>query len=199
MAWSRCRSRKMQIVPMASAGIDDQVMARDRGAVSPARTARWKARRWRADDQREGGGSGQRVQSGQNIVFLARCTPTLVCASYASCCLLLVSDKQFGVFVLYTSKPEFFDAAGSDPADGACRQCRVRASITSKGRSGSITSPINDALTGLANRSLFIDRVRQPHAQRRERRAQTGRLLARSGAGSRNSTTASAGLPVTCC
>jgi diguanylate cyclase (GGDEF)-like protein len=73
---------------------------------------------------------------------------------------LIVADKAIGVFVLYTSKREFFEAEG-------LRLLRELA--------GNVAFAINhiekqeqldrfayyDALTGLANRTLFLDRVTQ--------------------------------------
>jgi diguanylate cyclase (GGDEF)-like protein len=73
---------------------------------------------------------------------------------------LIVSDKAIGVFVLYTSKVEFFESAGL---------------LLLRELAGNVAFAIDhiekqeqldrfayyDALTGLANRSLFLDRVTQ--------------------------------------
>jgi len=73
---------------------------------------------------------------------------------------LIASDKAIGVFALYTNKPEFFDAAGL---------------LLLTELAGNVAFAIDhiekqerldhfayyDALTGLANRRLFLDRVTQ--------------------------------------
>jgi diguanylate cyclase (GGDEF)-like protein len=86
---------------------------------------------------------------------------------------LIVSDRAMGVFVLYTSKLEFFEAAGL---------------LLLRELAGNIAFAIDhiekqerldhfayyDALTGLANRDLFLDRV----TQHMRRAAGDGRELA---------------------
>ena len=73
---------------------------------------------------------------------------------------LIVSDNAIGVFALYTSKPEFFDAAGlrlltelagnvAFALDHLERQERLH------------RLSYYDTLTGLANRRLFLERVTQ--------------------------------------
>ena len=73
---------------------------------------------------------------------------------------LIAADKAIGVFALYTNKPEFFDAAGL---------------LLLTELAGNVAFAIDhiekqerldhfayyDALTGLANRQLFLDRVTQ--------------------------------------
>jgi diguanylate cyclase (GGDEF)-like protein len=73
---------------------------------------------------------------------------------------LIVSDNAIGVFVLYTSKPEFFDAAGllllSELA------CNVAFAIDHLDREERLHRlSYYDALTGLPNRRSFLERVTQ--------------------------------------
>jgi diguanylate cyclase (GGDEF)-like protein len=159
MAWIGVVDRgKMQIVPMASAGIDDQVMAAIKvlfsskdgaleGKTLAARTIREKAAVVAND-----------VQSDKSIVFGKMHAD----AGVRSIAMLplLVSDKAIGVFVLYTSKPEFFDAAGMRLLTELAGN--VAFAIDHIERQERLDHlAYYDALTGLANRSLFIDRVRQ--------------------------------------
>jgi len=73
---------------------------------------------------------------------------------------LLIADKVTGVFVLYTSNPEFFDAAGMKLlAELAGNFAFAMDYIEKQERIDRYA--YYDALTGLANRSLFLDRVTQ--------------------------------------
>jgi diguanylate cyclase (GGDEF)-like protein len=73
---------------------------------------------------------------------------------------LLSADKVTGVFVLYTSNPEFFDAAGMKLlAELAGNVAFAMDYIEKQERIDRYA--YYDALTGLANRSLFLDRVTQ--------------------------------------
>jgi len=73
---------------------------------------------------------------------------------------LVVADKAIGVFMLYTSKPEFFDAAGMLLlAELAANVAFAIAYIENQERLDRFA--YYDALTGLANRNLFIDRLTQ--------------------------------------
>jgi diguanylate cyclase (GGDEF)-like protein len=73
---------------------------------------------------------------------------------------LLVSDKAIGVFMLYTSQPHFFDAAGIQLlTELAANVVFAIGYIEKQERLDRFA--YYDALTGLANRSLFIDRLTQ--------------------------------------
>jgi len=73
---------------------------------------------------------------------------------------LVVADKAIGVFMLYTSKPEFFDAAGMLLlAELAANVAFAIGYIEKQERLDRFA--YYDALTGLANRNLFIDRLTQ--------------------------------------
>jgi diguanylate cyclase (GGDEF)-like protein len=77
---------------------------------------------------------------------------------------LVVADKTVGVFLLYTSKPKFFDAAGMLLlTELAGTMAFAIGHIENQERLDRFA--YYDALTGLANRSLFIDRLNQ-HVQR---------------------------------
>jgi diguanylate cyclase (GGDEF)-like protein len=73
---------------------------------------------------------------------------------------LLIADKVTGVFVLYTSNPEFFDAAGMKLlAELGGNFAFAMDYIEKQERLDRYA--YYDALTGLANRNLFLDRVTQ--------------------------------------
>jgi diguanylate cyclase (GGDEF)-like protein len=159
MAWIGVVTRgEMQIVPMAWAGIDEQSMGAIRGLfASPegglqgttlaARTIRDKAPVVAND-----------VQTDKSLAFGQWHTE----AGVRSIAMLplLVADKAIGVFVLYTSKPEFFDGAGIHLlTELAGNVAFALDHIEKQERLDHFA--YYDALTGLANRSLFLDRVTQ--------------------------------------
>jgi diguanylate cyclase (GGDEF)-like protein len=159
MAWiGVVTGSEMQIVPMAWAGIDERSMSAIRGLfASPegglegktlaARTIRDKAPVVAND-----------VQTDKSLVFSQWHTE----AGVRSIAMLplLVADKAIGVFVLYTSKPEFFDAAGIHLlTELAGNVAFALDHIEKQERLDHFA--YYDALTGLANRSLFLDRVTQ--------------------------------------
>ena len=73
---------------------------------------------------------------------------------------LIVSDNAIGVFVLYTSKPEFFDAAGLALLTELAGN--VAFAIDHLDREERLHHlSYYDALTGLANRRAFLERVTQ--------------------------------------
>jgi diguanylate cyclase (GGDEF)-like protein len=73
---------------------------------------------------------------------------------------LIVSDKAIGVFTLYTSKPEFFDAAGLLLLTELAGN--VAFAIDHLERQERLDRLYNyDTLTGLANRRSFLERVTQ--------------------------------------
>jgi diguanylate cyclase (GGDEF)-like protein len=159
MAWIGVVDRgEMKIVPMASAGIDERKMADIKalfsstkgglqGQTLAARTIREKAAIVANDVQNDKALAFGRWHAATGVRSIAMLP-------------LLISDKAIGVFVLYTNKPEFFDAAGmllltelagnvAFAMDYIERQERLD------------HYAYYDALTGLANRSLFLDRVTQ--------------------------------------
>jgi diguanylate cyclase (GGDEF)-like protein len=73
---------------------------------------------------------------------------------------LIVSDNAIGVFALYTSKPEFFDAAGLAVLTELAGN--VAFAIDHLDREERLHRlSYYDALTGLANRRAFLERVTQ--------------------------------------
>ncbi|MDB6086777.1 MAG: hypothetical protein JWN43_4658, partial [Gammaproteobacteria bacterium] len=73
---------------------------------------------------------------------------------------LIVADKAIGVFVLYTSKREFFEAEGLQLLRELAGNVAFAIDHIEK-REQLDRFAYYDALTGLANRSLFLDRVTQ--------------------------------------
>jgi diguanylate cyclase (GGDEF)-like protein len=73
---------------------------------------------------------------------------------------LIVSDKAIGVFVLYTSKVEYFDAAGLALLTELAGNVAFAVDHIEK-QERLDHFAYYDTLTGLANRSLFLDRVTQ--------------------------------------
>ena len=77
---------------------------------------------------------------------------------------LIVADKPIGVLALYTSKPEFFDAAGLLLLTELAGN--VAFAVDHLERQERLDRLVNfDTLTGLANRRSFLERVGQ-HMQR---------------------------------
>jgi diguanylate cyclase (GGDEF)-like protein/PAS domain S-box-containing protein len=73
---------------------------------------------------------------------------------------LIVSDKAIGVFVLYTNQPEFFDADGLQLLTELAGNVAFAIDHLEK-RERLDYLAYYDAVTGLANRSLFLDRLAQ--------------------------------------
>jgi diguanylate cyclase (GGDEF)-like protein len=73
---------------------------------------------------------------------------------------LIVADNPIGVFALYTSKPEFFDAAGLALLTELAGN--VAFAVDHLERQERLDRLVNyDTLTGLANRRSFLERVAQ--------------------------------------
>jgi diguanylate cyclase (GGDEF)-like protein len=159
MAWIGVIDRAAnKLVPMAWAGFDEQSMINIRGLFAgsdgelqgktlAARTIRDKVPVIVND-----------VQTDKNLVF----RQMHIDAGVRSIAMLplLSADKVTGVFVLYTNHPEFFDAAGMKLlAELAGNFAFALDYIEKQERIDRYA--YYDALTGLANRSLFLDRVTQ--------------------------------------
>jgi diguanylate cyclase (GGDEF)-like protein len=86
---------------------------------------------------------------------------------------LIIGDKAIGVFALYTSKPEYFDAAGIALLTELAGNVAFAVDHIEK-QERLDHFAYYDGLTGLANRSLFLDRVTQHMLQC----ASNGRKLA---------------------
>jgi diguanylate cyclase (GGDEF)-like protein len=158
MAWIGVVDRNNKIVPMASAGIDEQGMAAIKalfsgsegaleGKTLAARTIREKIAVVAND-----------VQNDRSLVFGKMHAEAGVRS--IAVLPLVVSDRAIGVFVLYTSNPEFFNAAGMLLLTELAGNVAYAVDHIEK-QERLDRFAYYDALTGLANRSLFIDRLRQ--------------------------------------
>jgi len=159
MAWigvvDRCTKK---IAPMAWAGADDRTMAAIRthlstsagslqGTTLGARAIRDMAPVIANDVQRDESLEFGRMHAEAGVRSIAVLP-------------LVVSGKAVGVFALYTDKPEFFDAAGiSLLTELAGNVAFAIDHIEKQERLDHFA--YYDELTGLANRSLFIDRITQ--------------------------------------
>jgi diguanylate cyclase (GGDEF)-like protein len=157
MAWIAIVDEN-RIVPVAWAGLDKPVMfAIERHFSSSEGTLDGKTLAARAIREKAAAVSND-VQNDESLIFGKMHAESGVRS--LAVLPLIVSDNAIGVFALYTSKPEFFDAAGmllltelagnvGFAIDHLERQERLdRLSYY-------------DALTGLANRRAFLERVTQ--------------------------------------
>ena len=159
MAWIAMLDRsETKIVPMAWAGLDAQAMGSIEALFSSSEgTVRGRTLAARAIREKSAVVSND-VENDESLIFGKMHAASGVRS--IAVLPLIVSDKAIGVFALYTSKVEYFDEAGLD----------LLTDLT-----GSVAFAIDhiekqerldhlayyDALTGLANRSLFLDRVTQ--------------------------------------
>jgi diguanylate cyclase (GGDEF)-like protein len=159
MAWiAMINPNENRIVPVAWAGDDEPVMSAIKahfsssegtleGNTLAARAAREKTAVISNDVQNDEGLIFREMHAESGVRSLAVIP-------------LIVSDKAIGVFTLYTSKPEFFDAAGmlllSELAGN------VAFAIDHLERQERLDRlSYYDTLTGLGNRRSFLERVAQ--------------------------------------
>jgi len=159
MTWIGVVDRKeLNIVPMTWAGMDQQTIAAIKahfgtsagtlhGSTLAARAIREKAPVISNDVQNDSTLVLQRMHADAGIRSIAALP-------------LIVSDKAIGVFVLYTNKPEFFDDAGMRLLTELAGNVAFAVDHIEK-QERLDHFAYYDALTGLANRSLFSDRVTQ--------------------------------------
>jgi diguanylate cyclase (GGDEF)-like protein len=147
-----------RIVPVAWAGHDEPVMSAIKahflssegtleGNTLAARAIREKAAMVSND-----------VQNDENLIFgkIHAQSGVRSLAVFP----LIVSDNPIGVFALYTSKPEFFDAAGLLLlTDLAANVAFAMDHLDRRERFDRLAN--YDVLTGLANRRSFLERVAQ--------------------------------------
>ena len=159
MAWIGVIDRaENKLVPMAWAGFDEQSIASIRalfassdgdlqGKTLAARTIRQKTPV-----------IVNNVQTDKTLVF----GQMHLDAGVRSIAMLplLSGDKVNGVFVLYTSNPEFFDPPGMKLLGELAGNFAFAMDYIEK-QERLDRYAYYDALTGLANRSLFLDRVTQ--------------------------------------
>jgi diguanylate cyclase (GGDEF)-like protein len=147
-----------KIVPMAWAGLDEQAMAAIKDLFSTHEgTLQGKTLAARAIREKSAVVSND-VENDEGLIF----GKMHVASGVRSIAVLplIVADKAIGVFVLYTSKLEYFDAAGlARLTDLAGNVAFAIDHIEKQERLDHFA--YYDALTGLANRSLFLDRVTQ--------------------------------------
>jgi diguanylate cyclase (GGDEF)-like protein len=159
MAWIALVDRtETKIVPMAWAGLDEQAMAAIKdlfstsegtleGRTLAAQAIRKKAPVVSNDVENDEGlifGNMHAASGVRSIAVLP----------------LLISDKAVGVFALYTNKLEYFDGAGLTLLmELAGNVAFAIDHIEKQERLDHFA--YYDALTGLANRSLFLDRLTQ--------------------------------------
>ena len=148
----------MKIVPMAWAGLDEKAMAAIQDVFSSDEAAlQGQTLTARAIREKTTVVSND-VQNDASLVLGKMHAETGVRSIAALP--LIVSDRAIGVFVLYTSKFEFFDAAGLLLlTELASNVASAIDHIEKQERLDRFA--YYDALTGLANRSLFLDRVGQ--------------------------------------
>jgi diguanylate cyclase (GGDEF)-like protein len=157
MAWiAVIDPRENRIVPVAWAGHDEPVMsAIKRHFVSSEGTLEGKTLAARAIRERAPAVSNN-VQNDENLIFgkLHAQSGVRSLAVFP----LIVADKPIGVLALYTSKPEFFDAAGLLLLTELAGN--VAFAVDHLERQERLDRLVNfDTLTGLANRRSFLERV----------------------------------------
>jgi diguanylate cyclase (GGDEF)-like protein len=159
MAWIALVDHgERKIVPMGWAGVDEQAMAAIKdlfstsegtleGRTLAARAIREKAAIVSNDVENDEGLIFGKMHAASGVRSIAVLP-------------LIVSDRAIGVFALYTSKLEYFDAAGlARLTELAGNVAFATDHIEKQERLDHFA--YYDALTGLANRSLFLDRVTQ--------------------------------------
>jgi diguanylate cyclase (GGDEF)-like protein len=172
MAWiALIDSGEARIVPMAWAGLDEQTMVAIKahfltsdGALTGSTLAA------RAIGEKVAVVSNE-VRNDEGLNFGKMHTESGVRS--IAVLPLIICDKAIGVFALYTAKPEHFDAAGIALLTALAGNVAFAVDhIEKQERLDHLA--YYDALTGLANHSLFLDRVTQHMLQC----ASNGRKLA---------------------
>jgi diguanylate cyclase (GGDEF)-like protein len=172
MAWIALIDRgEARIVPMAWAGLDEQTMVAIKahflsdegtpmGRTLAARAIREKVAVVSNDVRNDEGLNFGKMHTESGVRSIA-VLPLIIC------------DKAIGVFALYTAKPEYFDAAGIALLTALAGNVAFAVDHIEK-QERLDHFAYYDALTGLANHSLFLDRVTQHMLQC----ASNGRKLA---------------------
>jgi diguanylate cyclase (GGDEF)-like protein len=159
MAWIALVDRdETKIVPMAWAGVDEQAMDAIRDLFSTSEGT-LQGRTLAAQAIREKAAVvSNDVENDEGLIFGKMHTASGVRS--IAVLPLIVSDKAIGVFVLYTRRLEYFDAAGlALLTELAGNVAFATDHIEKQERLDHFA--YYDALTGLPNRSLFLDRVTQ--------------------------------------
>jgi len=175
MAWiALVNCNEGRIVPMAWAGVDDQAMAAIKDLFSTnegtleGRTLAAQAIKSKAAVISNDVGNDESLIFGKmHAASGVRSIAVLP---------LIVSDKAIGVFALYTKKAEYFDAAGiALLAELAGNVAFATDHIEKQERLDHFA--YYDALTGLANRTLFLDRAAQHMLQAESSRGKVAMFL----------------------
>jgi len=147
-----------RIVPVAWAGHDETVMAAIKGHFSSSEGT-LQGRTLAARAIREGAPTvSNDVQKDESLIFGKMHAQSGVRS--LAVFPLMVSDNPIGVLALYTSKPEFFDAAGLLLlTELAGNVAFAFDHLERQERLDRLTN--YDTLTGLANRRSFLERVAQ--------------------------------------
>jgi diguanylate cyclase (GGDEF)-like protein len=175
MAWiALVNCNENRIVPMAWAGVDERSMAAikdlfatSEGALQGRTLASQAIKEKKAVISNDVGNDESLIFGRMHAAAGVRSIAVLP---------LIVSDKAIGVFALYTKKAEYFDA------DGIALLAEL---------SGNVAFAIDhiekqerldhfayyDALTGLANRTLFLDRAAQHMLQAESGRGKVAMFL----------------------
>jgi diguanylate cyclase (GGDEF)-like protein len=159
MAWiAIVDPNENRIVPVAWAGLDKPAMsAIERHFSSSEGTLEGKTLAARAIREKAAAVSNN-VQNDESLIFGKMHAESGVRS--LAVLPLIVSDNAIGVFALYTSKPEFFDAAGMQLLTELAGN--VAFAIDHLERQERLDRlSYYDALTGLANRRSFLERVTQ--------------------------------------
>jgi diguanylate cyclase (GGDEF)-like protein len=159
MAWiAVIDPNENRIVPVAWAGHDEPVMSTiKRHFDSTEGTLQGKTLAARAIRERAPVVSND-VQNDENLIFGKMHAQSGVRS--LAVFPLIVADKPVGVLALYTSKPEFFDAAGLPLLTELAGN--VAFAVDHLERQERLDRLVNyDTLTGLANRRSFLQRVDQ--------------------------------------
>jgi diguanylate cyclase (GGDEF)-like protein len=159
MAWiALVNCNEGRIVPMAWAGVDEPAMAAikdlfrtNEGTLEGSTLAAQAIREKRAVISNNVGNDESLIFGKMHLASGVRSIAVLP---------LIASDKAIGVFALYTKKLEYFDAAGiALLAELAGNVAFATDHIEKQERLDHFA--YYDALTGLANYRLFLDRVTQ--------------------------------------
>jgi diguanylate cyclase (GGDEF)-like protein len=159
MAWiAIVDPNENRIVPVAWAGLDEPVMSAIEGHFSSSEgTLEGKTLAARAIREKAVVVSND-VQNDESLIFRKMHAESGVRS--LAVLPLIVSDNAIGVFALYTSKPEFFDAAGLLLLTELAGN--VAFAIDHLERQERLDRLSHyDTLTGLANRRSFLERVTQ--------------------------------------
>jgi diguanylate cyclase (GGDEF)-like protein len=159
MAWiAIVDPNENRIVPVAWAGLDKPAMsAIERHFSSSEGTLEGKTLAARAIREKAAAVSNN-VQNDESLIFGKMHAESGVRS--LAVLPLIVSDNAIGVFALYTSKPEFFGAAGMQLLTELAGN--VAFAIDHLERQERLDRlSYYDALTGLANRRSFLERVTQ--------------------------------------